>query len=311
MNLPIKINRPGPPIALPRYGSGEFGVAPVESMPLSYYMNLLTSEYRNSPKLNAFLQALLQKLVDVTTVQTTMDTAWDLDTAVGVQLDTLGAIVGVNRQMFQSVVSGGTVYTNFPDSQYRVLLRLQIAQNVWDGTLPGVYGVWNVSMGALGYGMVLQDEQDMSIDYIFTNPPTDPILRAILSEGYFNLRPAGVRIKGYYTPSAPPGSPTFAWNIETPPKYAGWNEGYWLVPVQWIINASGFVNSSIAIQWTTPGNAGFPVGSALLISAPGITPIMSNFVHHVTSLTSTGFITDNPSAQPSSEVISVAIIQPE
>jgi hypothetical protein len=292
---------------VPLYGSGQFGAVPVENMPLSYYLQRLTSEYRNSPKLNALLQAFLQKWVDITTVQISMDTAWDLDTAVGVQLDTLGAIVGVSRQMKQSVVSAGQVYTNFPDTQYRVLLKVQIAQNVWDGTLPGVYGVWNISLGSLGYGMILQDEQDMSIDYIFTNPPTDPILKAIFSQGYFDLRPAGVRIKGYYTPSAPPGSPTFAWNLEVPPQYAGWNEGYWLVPMNWIINASGLVNGGI--RWTTPGAAGFPVGDHVVISAPSITPPLSNYIHTVTGLTSTGFITDNPSGQPGSEVINNAILQ--
>jgi hypothetical protein len=299
----------GPQPLLPQYGSGQFGSVPVENLPLSYYQQRLTSEYRNSPKMNALLTAFLQKLQDVTAVQVSMDTAWDLDTATGVQLDTLGVIVGVNRQMKDSVVSAGVVYTNFPDAQYRTLLKVQIAQNVWDGTLPGVYGVWNISLGALGYGMILQDEQDMSIDYIFTNPPTDPILKAILSQGYFDLRPAGVRLKGYFTPSAPPGSPTFAWNLEVPPQYAGWNQGYWLVPMDWIINATGLVTGGGAITWTTPGAAGFPVGDTLLVSAPGITPALSNYIHTVTSLTSTGFITDNPSGQPGSEVINLAILQ--
>jgi Protein of unknown function (DUF2612) len=296
----------GNPMTL--YGSGAYGAQPIEFLPLGYYMNLLTSEYRNSPKLNALLTALLQKLMDVTMVQVQLDMAFDLDDAVGVQLDILGLIVGVSRQMRQEVVSAGQIYTTFPDSQYRVLLKVQIAQNVWDGTLPGVYNVWNTTLGSLGYGMILQDHQDMSIDYIFTNPPTDPILNAILTQGYFDLRPAGVKLNGYFTPSAPPGSPTFAFNMEVPPLYQGYNEGYWMVPLAWIINASGVVGSS-TIVWTTPAATGFPVGTLLLISAPGITPPLTNYTHTVLSLTSTGFVTDNPSGQPSSEVISNAILQ--
>ena len=279
------------------YGSGAYGAQPIEAMPIGYYMALLTSEYRYSPKLNALLNMLLQKWQDITMIQIQMDMAFDLDNAQGVQLDTLGVIVGVSRQMRQAVVSAGTVYTSFPDSQYRVLLKVQIAQNVWDGTLPGVYGVWNVTLGSLGYGMILQDHQDMSIDYIFLNPPTDPLLLAILTQGYWDLRPAGVKLNGLFTTSAPPGSPTFAWNLEVVPLYQGYNEGYWMYPLTWIVGASGVV-SGATIVWTTPHNAGFVIGTPLLISlaVPG-SPPLSNYTHTVQSLTSTGFVTNNPSAR--------------
>ena len=210
------------------YGSGQFGAVPIEALPLSYYMNLITSEYRNSPKFNALLLALLQKWGDMTTVQQQLDTAFDLDQAVGVQLDVLGLLVGVPRGTRQTIVSAGAEYTAFPDAQYRVALKLQIAQNMWDGTLTGAYGVWNITLGSLGYDMILQDNQDMSIDYIFLTVPTDPILRALLSQGYFELRPAGVRINGYFTASAPPGYPTFAMGMEIPPTFQGLGEGYWM-----------------------------------------------------------------------------------
>lgn len=216
---------------LQTYGSGLYGASPIEMLSIQYYLNLLTSEYRppNSPKLNAFLKALLQKYDDISQCQVQLDMAFDVDNAVGAQLDVLGTIVGVNRQMRQSVTVGAITYTEFPDYAFRLLVKLYIAMNQWDGTIPGVYEVWNTVLGSLGYGLLVQDDQDMTMFYVFLNPPADPLLLAILSQGYFDLRPAAVRLKGYFTPSIP-GDPIFGWGMENAVS-EGWNQGCWLVPL--------------------------------------------------------------------------------
>ena len=72
---------------------------PIGSQPLSYYLGLITSQYQNSPKFLTFLRTLLQKLADASTCANAMPAAFDLDSAVGVQLDTLGVIVGASRQL--------------------------------------------------------------------------------------------------------------------------------------------------------------------------------------------------------------------
>ena len=77
------------------YGSGKYGVAdtgPIYALPISYYLNLLTSEYRMAPNLNANLASSLQLFEDVMTCNTGMTEASDLDYAEGVQLDILGSI---------------------------------------------------------------------------------------------------------------------------------------------------------------------------------------------------------------------------
>jgi Protein of unknown function (DUF2612) len=88
---------PQNPYLVQGYGSGQYGNAPIENLPLEYYLDLLTSEYQNSPKFNAFLEVLLRKFDDISQCQMQIDQAFDVDNAVGVQLDAVGAIVGVSR----------------------------------------------------------------------------------------------------------------------------------------------------------------------------------------------------------------------
>ena len=92
------------------YGQGGYGNQPIEVLPLGYYQWLLTSQYVNSPKLNALLYVLLKKFDDVSQCLVKFDTAFDLDSAVGPQLDALGAIAGALRTVgFQP--SGGVSAT--------------------------------------------------------------------------------------------------------------------------------------------------------------------------------------------------------
>lgn len=89
--------------------------------PLSYYLALLTSEYQNAPSLKAYLTFLLTPVDDLNACLGALNAAFDVDTAVGVQLDVIGQLVGANRTLpFQppggailtwSIAAFGTGYT--------------------------------------------------------------------------------------------------------------------------------------------------------------------------------------------------------
>ena len=81
------------------YGTGGYGNEPIENLPMGYYLSLLTSQYTLAPKLNAFLSVLLQKFDDVSQSLVKLDTALDLDVAVGAQLDMLGFQMGRLRDL--------------------------------------------------------------------------------------------------------------------------------------------------------------------------------------------------------------------
>ncbi len=142
------------------YGSGKFGNVPLETLPIGYYLGLLTSQYKNSPKLNALLTLLLRKFDDVNECAVQLDTAFDLDFAVGAQLDILGQILGMGRTLpFQP--SNG-VSPVLVDSVYRQLLQARVSWNTWDGRMTSLPALWK----RMGYNgtLVLADEQSMSVN---------------------------------------------------------------------------------------------------------------------------------------------------
>jgi hypothetical protein len=200
------------------YGMGGYGNEPIENLPLGYYLNILTSEYKPpvSPKTNAFLQAMLQKFDDVSQVLVKMDTALDLDAAVGAQLDLLGAIVGARRMVtFQP--SGG-VSPVLDDNTYRLYIKAKIAQNQWDGTIPSLYPIWQTLFPS-GH-IIIIDNQNMTADLTLTGAFTS-IVQDLIVNGYIVPRPEGVLYTYIF------GVLPFFGFDSSPGFIAGFDTGHW------------------------------------------------------------------------------------
>lgn len=175
----------GNPIS--QYGSGRFGYPAIEMLELEYYLNLVTSEYRNSPKFLAFLTMLLRKLNDVTECLVSMDMAFDVDNAVGPQLDMVGSIVGANRTVgFQP---SDSVSPTLNDATYRIYIKAVAAANSWDGTIDGLQAIWKTlfPLGTITIG----DNQDMTVSIFITGTFTS-IMKDLIEHGYIVPRPEGV-----------------------------------------------------------------------------------------------------------------------
>jgi Protein of unknown function (DUF2612) len=195
------------------------------SLTTSTYTALITSEHNQRPKFMAMIAAIVQAAVDQQNELSTFPALFDVDLAVGDQLDKIGLWVGVSRNL--PIEVGGI--STLPDASYRILVKLFIAMNQWDGTVPGIYNVWNSVFAAEGYKILVQDDQDMTMFVVFLNPPTDIVILSILTEGYFLLRPAGVRIIGYFEPSVP-SIPLFGFDAEDS-MVSGFDVGDWVVPI--------------------------------------------------------------------------------
>jgi hypothetical protein len=169
------------------YGLGNYGNTPIENLPLGYYLAILTSQYRTSPKLNALAKVLLRKFDDVSQVLVRMDTALDLDVAAGAQLDMLGAVVGASRTVTFQPSSG--VSPVLDDSTYRLYIKAKIAQNQWDGTLASLYPIWQTLFP--GGSIIIIDNQNMTADITLTGTFTS-IIQDLIVNGYIVPRPEGV-----------------------------------------------------------------------------------------------------------------------
>lgn len=146
------------------YGQGGYGAGPyggyTAALPISYYLSLITSEYQNSPNMLAWLTAVLQVFDDISQVISQIPEAFDVNSAVGVQLDALGTLIGVSRTL--SFQPSNSVSPTLDDDTYRLLLRAQIARNYWDGTIDGLQGIWKALFP--GGTILILDNQNMSAD---------------------------------------------------------------------------------------------------------------------------------------------------
>lgn len=157
-------------------------------MDISSYLSRITSEHRNQPLFTALVSVLAQASVDGQTVMNSFPQIFDVDIAVGDQLDIVGLWVGVSRNLSQTIHGVSTL----DDESYRVLVKLFIAMNAWDGTVPGAYTILDTIFAPEGYQFQISDNQNMTMTVTLLNPPANLVLQALFAQGYFALRPAGV-----------------------------------------------------------------------------------------------------------------------
>lgn len=211
------------------------------------YLNLITSEYRSQPKFIAMANLLVQSFVQMQAIYDAIDgPLFDLDTPpIGDQLDKIGVLVGVNRNIaipipgvlfswddtdadgwdmgIWSGPNNPTAITVLPDDAYLTVIRAKIAANHWDGTTEGAYSILEGLFPNLLF--LIQDEEDMTFN-IGIIGTVDSLTLALLTSGYFELRPEGVLIGAYYTQKDT--NPFFGWDLETP-YIQGWDEGSWAI----------------------------------------------------------------------------------
>lgn len=216
-------------------------------MILDDYTKLVTSEHNDKPLFMAVVAALCQGLVDIGNQVTELPNDFDLDKAIGVQLDAVGLWVGISRVLpvpitgvyfawddtaltgwesgiWQGIFDPASGLTSLPDDQYRVLLRAKIAANRWDGSLVAAETIWNFLFGGTPE-IIVQDNQDMSMTVAFYGPPLSAVQQALLLGGYFPLKPSGVRVNYYGVPVN--AGPLFAWDVAST-ELQGWEQGSWV-----------------------------------------------------------------------------------
>lgn len=213
---------------------------------LADYLKLVTSEHSDKPKFVATLSATAGPTAAGYAALQAVARAFDVDTAVGTQLDAIGEWVGRSRFIATPLTNvyftwGGPAVlgwqggswknpldpasglTTLPDDAYRMLLKAKIAANRWDGSIPGAYDVWQQAFGTNSQ-IIIRDNQDMTMSVGIIGEPLSAVSRALLVGGYIPLKPEGVRID--YFQVAVDNGPVFAWGVDTG-LLRGWGTGQW------------------------------------------------------------------------------------
>ncbi|MDF3081066.1 DUF2612 domain-containing protein [Burkholderia sola] len=213
---------------------------------LTDYTALITSEHRDQPRYMATIGALVQPIVDQMNVLESMPGKFDLDNAVGVQLDDVGLWVGVSRKIrtplsgiyFSFDVAGlgfnqgiwkgpfdpDTSLTVLDNDTYRLVIRAKIGANHWDGTLESSAAILNSIFDADTH-VFIEDHQDMSMTIGIAGKVPSAVFLALLAGGYIPLKPEGVRV-AYTVVTSVDGSPLFGFDMDSD-LVAGFDAGVW------------------------------------------------------------------------------------
>ena len=185
------------------------------------YTSLITSQHADKPKFVAMVQAVAGGFGDITAAIQSLPAAFDLDAAIGAQLDVVGQWVGQSRVVpgvltlgyfgFSDNVAavrfgeegkpsiGGRFYEEsepvtstavLADPEYRTILKAKIIRNHYDGTTEEIESALQFIFNAPGS---VRDNGTMSIDLVI-GAPLSPVEQSLLTNFDLLPRPAGVKI---------------------------------------------------------------------------------------------------------------------
>ena len=188
------------------------------------YLSRITSEHRNKTRFVATVTACVSPFARVQEVLRGLTVQFDLDTAVGVQLDILGKWIGETREISEpiedvffswrgSVAEGwrqgswrgaynpDTGVTVLDDDAFRALLKGKALANIWKGTIAGAYASLEAAVGNPG-SILITDHCDMTMSVGVQVGVFSTTEEAIIKRGYIPIRPAGVLANYYdFTPT--------------------------------------------------------------------------------------------------------------
>lgn len=152
------------------------------------YKNLIPSKNYVKTNFMRYVDMVLELGTDFGSLLDNMDFAFDIDNAAGVQLDVIGELVGLKRLLTYAPTTDTRLMT---DEEYRAMLKLKIARNVWDGTNQGAQDIYK-ALDFDGVTLYLADNQDMSV-YLHIEGTIAHRLAEIISSTDGLVVPAGVR----------------------------------------------------------------------------------------------------------------------
>lgn len=212
------------------------------------YLGLITSEHRGKPNFEAVVTSCVEPFVAAQGLAASLPEAFDLDSAIGAQLDVVGEWIGVSRTISIPLVSvwftwgdanlgwGAGIWkgpydptmgiAQLDDDTYRDLLRLKIKVNTWDGLIGSALAAIQEFYGGVSGSLpFIEDGQDMTMTVCVSGTRPAPMRFAILAGRYVEFKPAAVSVRTI-VPSEP--GPVFGWGVSN--EYiAGWGSGSWAV----------------------------------------------------------------------------------
>ena len=212
---------------------------------LSDYLAKIPPLNSNLPKFTAFLSVVLQPIVDIQNLIAEMPALFDLDQAIGAQLDVCGQWIGESRILVIPIpapwfafddpihgldkapwyipgVGAGTTFTSLDDETYRRLLYTKRAANYWDGTAAGAKAALQQFFTDDQSIVFVVDNCNMSTTIGISGVVPPIVDLYVLANGIVPLHPQGIRQEIVVTSVT--GTPIFGFDVQNE-FIGGWDIG--------------------------------------------------------------------------------------
>ena len=153
-----------------------------------YYADLLIIQYHGKPKARSMIEALVDQVL-MNQIPQKLEEAFDLETAVGKQLDILGKRLGVTRNVF---LRNGDPVT-LTDTEFRTFIKLQAARMTLAASL---YDIQTLLINFFQSSIRVFDNENMTLDY-FVFGESSTLLSVLIKQDMLP-RPTGVGINAVY-----------------------------------------------------------------------------------------------------------------
>ncbi|MBD2803509.1 DUF2612 domain-containing protein [Xenorhabdus sp. ZM] len=211
------------------------------------YLKLITPQHRTALKFVNHIDLITRSLSDNAQQASQLNDAFSLDKAMGVQLDAVGEWIGLSRYVktpivgvyFSLDISGlgfdegswkrrfdsGSGFTELDDETYRTLLRVKIEANHWNGSSDMLERIYQRILPDSQTSIFFVDNQNMTMDVFMTGGTIPEVIKAVIRQGYLNIKPEAVRVNNYINSI---DSELFGFDIHNH-YVAGFDTGGWAV----------------------------------------------------------------------------------
>ncbi len=202
------------------------------------YTDLISPSHRDKPDFVAVVEAVTDPVKTALGKIAEIPADFDLDSAIGAQLDVLGQWIGRSRyvfvpivrywlslgiadrglnqgEWFQNAIEESSV-TALDDETYRLLLRAKILANRWDGTAQGAVAAYRKMFGPDAM-IFIDDPQSMAVTFCFAGVLPSALMMILFARGYIPLKAGGVGT--LYRVTSISGSPIFGLGVNN--SYVG------------------------------------------------------------------------------------------
>ena len=157
-------------------------------MDIEFYKNLIPVKNYSKFRYMQYLEAVLKHGLNMGGMLEAFELSFDLNNAVGPQLDFIASYVGATRKFPLVPIPGYDEYLS--DDTFRIVIQARIMQNYWDGTNGSFQDIWDATIGQQFVAEYV-DNQDMSIN-VNIDGTVEPYMTELILAGKIVPKPSGV-----------------------------------------------------------------------------------------------------------------------